>query len=82
MAQDIFIKINGIDGESQDAAHLNEIDVISWGWQVSQNSTMLSQVAEQAKQPYQTCFLRMSLIEPVRTWRNTASQANVSTRRC
>ncbi|WP_454825827.1 Hcp family type VI secretion system effector [Paraburkholderia xenovorans] len=42
MAQDIFIKINGIDGESQDAAHLNEIDVISWGWQVSQNSTMLS----------------------------------------
>ncbi|SIT42942.1 Protein hcp1 [Paraburkholderia piptadeniae] len=42
MSQDMFIKINGIDGESQDVAHLNEIDVISWGWQVAQNSTMLS----------------------------------------
>jgi type VI secretion system secreted protein Hcp len=40
--QDIFIKIDGIDGESQDATHLNEIDVISWGWQVSQNSSMLA----------------------------------------
>ncbi|WOD18720.1 Hcp family type VI secretion system effector [Paraburkholderia kirstenboschensis] len=42
MAQDIFIKINGIDGESQDASHLNEIDVIGWRWKVSQQSTMLS----------------------------------------
>jgi hypothetical protein len=30
MTQDIFIKIDGIDGESQDAAHVNEIDVIGW----------------------------------------------------
>jgi len=30
MAQDTFIKINGIGGESQDASHLNEIDVIGW----------------------------------------------------
>ncbi|KXU89588.1 Hcp1 family type VI secretion system effector [Paraburkholderia monticola] len=42
MAQDIFIKINGIDGESQDSAHLNEIDVIGWRWQVAQPSAMLS----------------------------------------
>ncbi len=42
MAQDIFIKINGIVGESQDAQHLNEIDVIGWRWKVSQQSTMLS----------------------------------------
>lgn len=27
-----FIKIAGIDGESQDIAHKNEIDVLSWSW--------------------------------------------------
>jgi type VI secretion system secreted protein Hcp len=42
MAQDTFIKINGCDGESQDAVHLNEIDVIGWRWKVSQDSTMMS----------------------------------------
>jgi type VI secretion system secreted protein Hcp len=42
MSNDIFIKINGIDGESKDAAHLNEIDVLTWAWQVSQDSAMLS----------------------------------------
>jgi type VI secretion system secreted protein Hcp len=40
MAQDIFIKINGIDGESQDSAHKNEIEVQSWGWQILQQSSM------------------------------------------
>ena len=40
MAQDIFIKINGIDGESQDAAHNNEIEVSSWNWQILQQSSM------------------------------------------
>ncbi|VXB38474.1 Protein hcp1 [Burkholderia sp. 8Y] len=40
MAQDIFIKINGIDGESQDSAHKNEIEVKSWGWEISQQSNM------------------------------------------
>ncbi|NML32013.1 type VI secretion system tube protein Hcp [Paraburkholderia antibiotica] len=40
MAQDIFIKISGIDGESQDAAHLNEIEVIGWRWQVEQQAAM------------------------------------------
>lgn len=42
MTQDIFLKINGIDGESQDAAHLSEIDVIGWRWKVSQQSSMIS----------------------------------------
>ncbi|EIF34224.1 hemolysin-coregulated protein (uncharacterized) [Burkholderia sp. Ch1-1] len=42
MAQDTFIKIGGIDGESQDALHLNEIDVIGWRWKVSQQSAMMS----------------------------------------
>lgn len=40
MAQDIFLKIAGIDGESQDAAHKNEIEVSNWSWQVLQESSM------------------------------------------
>jgi type VI secretion system secreted protein Hcp len=40
MAQDIFLKINGIDGESADATHKDEIDVLSWSWAVSQQSNM------------------------------------------
>jgi type VI secretion system secreted protein Hcp len=40
MAQDIFLKIDGIDGESPDASHKNEIEVASWSWQVSQQSSM------------------------------------------
>jgi type VI secretion system secreted protein Hcp len=40
MAQDIFIKINGIDGESQDSAHKSEIEVKSWSWEISQQSNM------------------------------------------
>ncbi len=42
MAQDIFLKLNGIDGESQDASHKSEIDVLSWHWCVSQQSNMHS----------------------------------------
>ena len=40
MAQDIFLKINGIDGESNDSSHKNEIEVTSWGWRISQQSNM------------------------------------------
>lgn len=40
MAQDIFIKINGIEGESLDAAHRGEIEVLSWHWAVSQPANM------------------------------------------
>lgn len=32
MAVDMFIKIDGVDGESQDDAHAGEIDVLSWQW--------------------------------------------------
>ncbi|EKS6740528.1 type VI secretion system tube protein Hcp [Enterobacter ludwigii] len=42
MAQDMFIKIDGIEGESLDAAHKNEIQVLSWKWDVSQHSNMHS----------------------------------------
>ncbi|MBK4726002.1 Hcp family type VI secretion system effector [Pantoea agglomerans] len=42
MSQDMFIKIDGIDGESPDAIHKNEIQVLKWRWDVSQHSNMHS----------------------------------------
>ncbi|TDS90487.1 Hemolysin-coregulated protein (putative) (plasmid) [Erwinia rhapontici] len=30
MAQDVFIKIEGITGESLDATHKGDIEVLSW----------------------------------------------------
>ncbi len=38
-AVDYFLKIDGIDGESQDAKHKNEIDVSSWSWAEHQAGT-------------------------------------------
>ncbi len=38
-AADYFLKIDGIDGESQDAKHAKEIDVISYSWGESQTGT-------------------------------------------
>jgi type VI secretion system secreted protein Hcp len=40
MASDIFIKFDGIEGESEDGKHAKEIDVISWSVGVSQTGTM------------------------------------------
>lgn len=40
MSHDIFLKINGIDGESQDEGHKNDIQIINWTWQVRQESIM------------------------------------------
>lgn len=42
MAQDMFIKIDGIEGESLDASHKNEIEVLSWNWNIAQHSNMHS----------------------------------------
>ncbi len=36
---DYFLKLDGIDGESQDQKHKNEIDVISFGWGEKQTGT-------------------------------------------
>lgn len=38
--QDIFIKIDGIKGESRDAKHKDEIDVESFSWGMTQGGTM------------------------------------------
>jgi type VI secretion system secreted protein Hcp len=35
MAIDTHIKFDGVDGESTDAAHKGEVDVLSWHWGVS-----------------------------------------------
>jgi len=40
MAVDMFLKIDGIDGESKDDKHKNEIDVLAWSWGASQSGTM------------------------------------------
>ena len=40
MASDSFAKIATIKGESTDAKHKSEIDVLSWAWGASQTGTM------------------------------------------
>ncbi|SFI26544.1 type VI secretion system secreted protein Hcp [Collimonas sp. OK307] len=42
MAQDMFLKIAGIDGESSDSAHKGEIEISHWEWDIKQNATMHS----------------------------------------
>ena len=39
MAVDMFMKIDDIKGESIDAKHKDEIDVLSWTWGVTQSGT-------------------------------------------
>jgi type VI secretion system secreted protein Hcp len=39
MSYAIFIKMEGITGESTDVRHKDEIDVISWSWGVTQSSS-------------------------------------------
>ena len=40
MATDIFAKIGDIKGESLDAKHKDEVEVLSWSWGVSQSGTL------------------------------------------
>jgi type VI secretion system secreted protein Hcp len=40
MAVDMFLKIDGIKGESRDDKHKDEIDVLAWSWGASQSGTM------------------------------------------
>jgi type VI secretion system secreted protein Hcp len=40
MAVDVFLKLGDIKGESKDAKHTGEIDVLSWSWGVSQSGTI------------------------------------------
>lgn len=38
-AVDMFLKLDGIDGESADKAHKGEIDVLAWSWGASANAS-------------------------------------------
>ena len=40
MTVDMFLKIEGIKGESADDKHKDEIDVLAWSWGASQSGTM------------------------------------------
>ena len=40
MALDMFIKIEGIKGESTDDKHKDEIDVLSWNWGLEQSGAI------------------------------------------
>ena len=39
MACDMFLKLEGIDGESVDDKHAKSIDTLSWSWGMSQSGT-------------------------------------------
>lgn len=40
MTVDMFMKIDGVAGESEDNDHKGENDVLAWSWGMSQNGTM------------------------------------------
>jgi type VI secretion system secreted protein Hcp len=40
MACDIFLKLDGIKGESADDKHKGEIDIMAWSWGMNQSGTM------------------------------------------
>ena len=42
MASDIFAKIGDIKGESLDAKHKDEVELLSWSWGVSQSGPIAS----------------------------------------
>lgn len=39
MAQDMFMKIDTVDGESKDSVHQKEIDVLAWSWGYSNSGS-------------------------------------------
>ena len=39
MAVDMFLKLEKVEGESEDDAHKGEIDVLSWSWGATQSGT-------------------------------------------
>ena len=44
MAADIFAKIGDIKGESLDAKHKDEVEVLSWSWGVTQTGSRRCQL--------------------------------------
>jgi len=42
MAVDMFLVLDGIDGEAKDASYTDKIDVLAWSWGASQSGTFHS----------------------------------------
>lgn len=40
MAVDMFLKLEGVKGESRDTTYKDEIDILAWSWGASQSGTM------------------------------------------
>jgi len=40
MSADMFLKIEGLEGESVDSVHAGAIDVLAWSWGMTQSGTM------------------------------------------
>jgi type VI secretion system secreted protein Hcp len=40
MAIDMFLKLEGVDGESEDSLRAGDIQVLAWSWGASQSGTM------------------------------------------
>jgi len=40
MAVDMFLKMDNVKGESQDATHKDAIQILAWSWGMQQNGTM------------------------------------------
>jgi type VI secretion system secreted protein Hcp len=78
MAQDIFLKIDGIAGESQDATHPDEIEVLGWSWNVTQKSTMHSgSGGGAARLQSRICILRTRLTAQARILRVIAFRGSI-----
>ena len=54
MASDIFAKIGDIKGESLDAKHKDEIEVLSFSWGVTNHGVPVVAEAVQARRPSMT----------------------------
>src|SRR5882757_9883756 len=52
MASDIFAKIGDIKGESTDAKHKDEIEVLSFSWGVTKEATITHRKAGKGQQEY------------------------------
>ena len=39
MAVDMFLKLEGLEGESRDAKHKNEFDILAWSWGMSNSGS-------------------------------------------
>ena len=63
LAVDIFMKLDGMDGEVKDRMHAKEIEVIAWSWGATQNSASpWVHVAVAARRVYMICISPNTLI--------------------